>query len=76
MGKKVSKNKLNYYKRVLIIQQIYTENNSQGRSNVWIHSNIIYPRFLICISTFYAYLTINAKAEIKKLENDQPNGLT
>ncbi|WP_295675685.1 hypothetical protein [uncultured Mucilaginibacter sp.] len=70
MDKKVQKNKLNYYKRVLIIQQIYTENNAQGRSNVWIHANIIYPRFLIGISTFYTYLTINAKAEIKKIEND------
>jgi len=76
MAKKVQTSRLNYYKRVLTVQQIYTENHEKGLSNVWIHENIIHPRFFICISTFYAYLTINAKAEIKKIENEQSNGTT
>lgn len=68
MNKKLLHKKLNYYKRVLNIQEIYLSYSDKGISNQWIYLNVIYPTYRIGRSTFYEYLTENAKGKIKEIE--------
>lgn len=64
----MSYNKFNYYTRIIEIQNIVLEQQKKGVYNEWTYNNIIKKRFIISRSTFYNYLGINAKAEIKKLK--------
>lgn len=62
-------NKKNKLKRIIDIQQTYLECNRQhGSTAQWVFENKIKPIYHISRSTFYDYLSINAKLELKKLE--------
>jgi len=63
------KGKLKYYNyviRVLTIQEITIYFTKKGVTKVWIFKNIIYPRFLISLSTYNNYLSVNARSELRK----------
>jgi hypothetical protein len=66
-------NKLNFYKRVAEIQDIVLEEQTHGATLMWIYRNRIKRRFHISKSTFNNYLSIPAKAELKKIENQTQN---
>lgn len=61
-------NKLNYYKRIIEIQEITLEKQKVGIPNTRIYKDYIKDRYLIADSTFKRYLAIPAKRELKKLE--------
>jgi|BioPla2DNA2_1021312.scaffolds.fasta_scaffold24340_2 hypothetical protein len=64
-------NNENRLKRIVEIQNIVLEHTKRGVSQKWVYENIIYPRFLISYSCFNDYLTINAKAELKRLQEQK-----
>lgn len=61
-------NRQNILKRIVEIQNITLEHTKCGVSQKWVYEHVVYPRFLISSSTYNGYLAVNAKAELKKLE--------
>ena len=58
--------KHNHLKRVSQVQSEYLQYSNQGVSDVYIHQNYIYPKFLICIRTMYTYLSTNVRIESQR----------
>ena len=61
-------NRRNILKRIIEVQNITLEHTKCGLTQKWVYENIIYPRFLISIATYNNYLAVNAKAELKKMD--------
>lgn len=62
-------NKLNYYKRIIKIQEITQEQyHCYGLSYKEIYHQFIENQFNICKRTFHTYLGVPAKRELKKLQ--------
>lgn len=61
-------NRRNILKRIIEVQNITLERTKCGSTQKWVYENIIYPRFLISIATYNNYLAVNAKAELKKMD--------
>ena len=61
-------NRRNILKRIVEIQNITLEHTKRGATQKWVYEHVVYPRFLISPSTYNSYLAVNAKAELKKLE--------
>ncbi len=55
--------------KILSIQSIVMEHKKKGCTQKWIYENIIKPQFFISYPTYNRYLAINAKSELKKIEN-------
>jgi len=66
-------NRLNHLKKVLEIQEIWNEynRNGKGHTDVWIFRNMIRDKYFISMGTFYNYLSIPAKKQIKEIEAAQ-----
>jgi hypothetical protein len=62
-------NKSNRLLRIIEIQEITKEHLARGTTERWVYKNIIYPRYFISERTFYQYLGIPAKAQLKKLQS-------
>ena len=62
-------NKKNFYLKVLQIQKIALDYQEKGASKEWIYKNMIEPNYYISQRSFYLYLTINARKEIKLVES-------
>ncbi len=63
-------NKENYYKKIIEIQNIVLANYQVKYYTMKeIYHNLIEPKYFISNRTFYNYLSINAKAELKKIQN-------
>jgi len=67
--------KLRMYKKILAVQERYQEVKKERMTLTYIHHHYIGPEFFIAYSTFYKYLAINAKKEIRllneKIENEE-----
>lgn len=61
-------NRQNILKRIVDVQNLTIEQTSRGVTQVWVYEHIIYPRYLISLSTYNNYLSTNAKKEIKEYE--------
>lgn len=61
-------NRRNILQRIIEIQNITLEHTKRGTSQKWVYENIIFPRFYLSSATYYNYLAVNAKAELRKLE--------
>ena len=61
-------NRRNILKRIIEVQNITLEHTKCGSTQKWVYENIIYPRFLISIANYNNYLAVNAKAELKKMD--------
>lgn len=61
-------NRRNILKRIIEVQNITLEHTKRGVTQKWVYENVVYPRFLISPATYYNYLAVNAKAELKKME--------
>lgn len=66
-------NRRNFLTKVVRIQQITVEHTQRGVSQEWLFHNIIEPQFCISRATYYNYLAINARLELKKLNNEVEN---
>lgn len=54
--------------RIVDVQNITLEHTRQyGSTQEWIYNNLIYPKYRISRTTYYIYLTTNAKAELTKI---------
>jgi hypothetical protein len=63
-------NRHNILKRIVEIQKITLEHTSKGVTQVYVYENIIKPRFFISVSTYYSYLSMNAKKMLNDYENE------
>ncbi len=61
-------NRRNILKRIVDIQNTVLEHTCKGVSQEWVFNNIIAPNYHISRSTFYSYLSVNAKMELRKIE--------
>ncbi len=59
--------KENYYRRIIEIQEITRKHMENGATERWVYQNHIYPVYFIVEATFYRYMGVNAKKELKKL---------
>lgn len=64
-------NNSNRYKKIIEIQNITLEQQDRGVTKKWIYDNIIKPRYFISRDCYFRYLAINAKRDLKKLEEIQ-----
>lgn len=64
-------NREDFLKRIIEVQNITLEHTKRGVSQKWIYQNIIYPRFMISIATYYNYLAYNAKQELKTINKQK-----
>lgn len=62
-------NKRNLYLKIIEIQDIVIRGQKRGDSQKEIFYNEIEKVYFISMRTFYNYLDINAKAELKKLDD-------
>ncbi|MDR1456005.1 MAG: hypothetical protein LBJ01_10170 [Tannerella sp.] len=62
-------NRRNLYLKIIEIQDIVLRGQRRGDSQKEIFYNEIEKVYFISMRTFCAYLDINAKAELKKLED-------
>lgn len=60
-------------RKIIEIQNIVLRETDNGRSQKWIYENIIRDTYFIEKSTFDKYMTINAKALLRELENQNEN---
>ena len=58
----------NYLLRIVDIQELTLEHTKKGTTQEWVYKNIIEPRYRISKSTYYNYLAVPAKKELKILE--------
>lgn len=70
MGKR-GYHKGNFYLRVLEVQAEYLKHSNSGCTTQYIYETYIHDRFHISRATFYAWLAINARAGLKKLQEQQ-----
>lgn len=61
-------NRRNILKRIIEIQNVTIEHTKRGVSQKWVYENIVFPRFYISSATYYNYLAVNAKAELRKMK--------
>lgn len=64
-------NKINYYKRIIEIQNIVLEQQRKDGGDMYyknIYWELVKPKYHISYRTFHTYLGIPAKRELKKLE--------
>lgn len=64
-------NRRNLLLRVLEIQEVYTLKKLPESTHVGVWREYIYPTFKISLKTLENYLSIPAKAELKKMDNAQ-----
>ena len=64
----MSYSKRNLLLRIIEIQDIVLEYKGKGATQTWVYNNIIFPKYSISHRTFYTYLSINARKDIRKVE--------
>lgn len=61
-------NKINYLQKVVAVNEIFIKYAAKGLSNEYIYNNYIKSVFFISRTTFYNYLSIPYKKELKQIE--------
>lgn len=64
--------KLNHMNRVQAVQEVYNLHKQEGIPDAFIWRKHIYPKYFISLDTFYRYLQISPKTELKKMGIAQP----
>jgi hypothetical protein len=64
-------NRKNILKRIIEIQETTLSNTKRGCTQKWVYDNLILPRYCISESTYYNYLSTNAKKEINDMERQR-----
>lgn len=65
-------NNSNWLKKIVDIQNITLEYKDKGCTQEWIYKKLIKPTYNISRGTYYRYLAVAAKAELKKKEITLP----
>lgn len=65
-------NQRNKLERICEIQRITLDHTRRGVTQKWVYDNVIRPRFLISIATFYNYLGIPARKQLNQLNASVP----
>lgn len=60
-------NRKNLLRKIIEIQNTTLEHTEKGVTQEWVYKNLIFPHYLISRATYYNYLAIPAKAQLKKL---------
>ncbi|WP_416233865.1 hypothetical protein [Faecalibacter sp. LW9] len=68
---KMAYNRKNYLLRVLEIQNITLENTRLGMYQKEVYYKLIEKQYLISFKTFCNYLSVNARKELKELEQKE-----
>ena len=63
----MSYNRRNLLEKIVAIQNTTLEHTARGVTQEWVYRNIIFPKYFISKRTYYAYLGINAKLELKDI---------
>jgi len=63
-------NRRNILKRIIDIQSLTLEHTNRGVTQEWVYNNIVFPTYRISRSCYYTYLGTNAKAELKRLDEN------
>jgi hypothetical protein len=61
-------NRKNLLKKIIDIQELTLQHTRKGVTQEYVYSHHIYPIYHISRATYYEYLSINAKKELKDLE--------
>ena len=61
-------NKINYLQKVAAVNETFIKYTAKGLSNEYIYNNYIKSVFFISRTTFYNYLSIPYKKELKQIE--------
>ncbi len=61
-------NRENFLKGVLIVQDIYLQHSDSGLNNREIFKRYVNPNYPMSERTFYEYLALNARKELKELQ--------
>lgn len=61
-------NRRNFLTRIAKVQEITLEHTHKGVNQEWIYANLVYPNYTISRRTYYNWLGVNARQELKKLE--------
>lgn len=75
MSKEVNPKRLNYFKRIIKVQEVYAEHKREGLTDVYIFRKHVKPTFCISYRTYTKYLATNAKREIRLIEEYKENQL-
>lgn len=57
--------------KIIDIQNITLEETKKGATQESVFNNLIYPKYLISKRTYYRYLSVNARKEIKELTGEK-----
>lgn len=57
-------------KRIIAVQETVLEHQKHGATQAWIYRNVIANTYYISESTFNRYLCLNAKKELKELDDE------
>lgn len=69
MSNTVNPKRRNLLLRVIAVQEVYDKQKiHDGVTITWIYKTHIYPAFYISRSTFLKYLDMNAKKELRQIE--------
>jgi len=67
-------NRRNLLEKIIKIQDVTLEHTSRGATQEWIFKTLIFPVYHISRATYYSYLSQNAKAELKRLNEAKEKG--
>jgi len=59
----------NKLRLIIRIQNITLEHTRRGVTQKWVYENHIAPVYFISLTTYYRYLSFNAKAALRELDN-------
>lgn len=64
--------RVNLLNRVLKIQEAYKLHKvHEGVTDIWIYREKIYPEFFISLKTFHTYMKMNARKELREINNSE-----
>lgn len=67
---KLNKRHINFYLKVLAVQEAYLKNKRDGVSNRYVFRTYIKNTFFINERTMYKYLAINSKRALKEINQE------
>ena len=66
----MSFNRRNLLTRIVTVQELTLEHTRRGVTQEWVYANVVYPRYVISRRTYYNWLGINARGELRRLESE------
>jgi hypothetical protein len=61
----MSYNRVNILNKIIEVQELTLSLTRRGVTQEWVYKNLIYPKFYLSRTTYYKYLSTNAKREME-----------